>query len=79
MTQAENVKSKSDGLDKAKKEAGALPRTSYVADDAVTDALKRAFRTFGNLLGNCLYDKAYVSEVGKLKAAKVRTLCHRQS
>ena len=39
----------------------------------MTDALKRAFRTFGNLLGNCLYDKAYVSEVGKMKAAKVRT------
>jgi len=27
--------------------------------EAVTDALKRTLRNFGNLLGNCLYDKEY--------------------
>ena len=34
----------------------------------MTDALKRALRAFGNLLGNCLYDKSYVNEVVKIKA-----------
>ncbi|THH30670.1 hypothetical protein EUX98_g3524 [Antrodiella citrinella] len=50
----ENSKSKGAALDKCKKEA-------------VTDGIKRALRNFGNLLGNCLYDKAYASEVVKMK------------
>ncbi|KAF8636929.1 hypothetical protein AX17_003180 [Amanita inopinata Kibby_2008] len=50
----ENSKSKGAALDKCKKEA-------------VTDGLKRALRNFGNLLGNCLYDKAYTQEVVKMK------------
>ncbi|KAH0580949.1 hypothetical protein H2248_012102 [Termitomyces sp. 'cryptogamus'] len=50
----ENSKSKGTALDKCKKEA-------------VTDGLKRALRNFGNLLGNCLYDKAYTQEVVKIK------------
>ncbi|KAJ8508286.1 hypothetical protein ONZ45_g9417 [Pleurotus djamor] len=50
----ENAKSKGMALDKCKKEA-------------VTDALKRALRNFGNLLGNCLYDKSYAQEVVKIK------------
>ncbi|WVQ71460.1 hypothetical protein IAR50_000997 [Cryptococcus sp. DSM 104548] len=52
--QAENVKSKGAAIDKAQKEA-------------VTDATKRALRTFGNVLGNCLYDKDYTKEVVKMK------------
>jgi DNA repair and recombination protein RAD52 len=43
---------------------------SYLAQckkEAVTDGLKRALRSFGNLLGNCLYDKHYTQEVVKLK------------
>ena len=28
--------------------------------EAVTDGLKRAFKSFGNALGNCLGDKEYV-------------------
>lgn len=40
--------------------------------EAVTDATKRALRTFGNLLGNCLYDKAYLADVSKMKSSKVR-------
>ena len=28
--------------------------------EAVTDGLKRALKSFGNLLGNCLSDKDYV-------------------
>ncbi|KAJ2925390.1 hypothetical protein H1R20_g11713, partial [Candolleomyces eurysporus] len=52
----ENAKSKGQALDKCKKEA-------------VTDGLKRALRNFGNLLGNCLYDKSYTQEVVKMKVA----------
>jgi len=40
----ENCKGKAPAFEKAKKEG-------------TTDALKRALRNFGNLLGNCLYDK----------------------
>ncbi|KAG6873663.1 hypothetical protein C0995_012597 [Termitomyces sp. Mi166 len=50
----ENSKSKGAALDKCKKEA-------------VTDGLKRALRNFGNLMGNCLYDKTYTQEVVKIK------------
>ena len=28
--------------------------------EAVTDGLKRAFKSFGNALGNCLGDKEYL-------------------
>ncbi|KAI5996241.1 hypothetical protein EDD15DRAFT_2163823 [Pisolithus albus] len=52
----ENSRSKAAALDKCKKEA-------------VTDALKRTLRNFGNLLGNCLYDKAYAQEVVKMKVS----------
>ncbi|KAJ3782520.1 hypothetical protein GGU10DRAFT_78485 [Lentinula aff. detonsa] len=50
----ENSKTKGPALDKCKKEA-------------VTDALKRSLRNFGNLLGNCLYDKQYTNEIVKVK------------
>ncbi|KAG1876262.1 hypothetical protein F4604DRAFT_688031 [Suillus subluteus] len=51
---AENAKGKAQAIDKSKKEA-------------VTDALKRALRNFGSLLGNCLYDKSYTQEITKIK------------
>ncbi|KAF8439049.1 DNA repair protein Rad52/59/22 [Boletus edulis BED1] len=54
----ENGKSKGAALDKCKKEA-------------ITDALKRTLRNFGNLLGNCLYDKSYAQEVVKIKVPPV--------
>lgn len=38
----------------------------------MTDAVKRTLRNFGNLLGNCLYDKAYTQEVVKIKIPPVR-------
>ncbi|KAJ8595818.1 recombination protein Rad52 [Rhizopogon salebrosus TDB-379] len=56
---AENVKSKAQAIDKSKKEA-------------VTDAVKRALRNFGTLLGNCLYDKSYTQEITKIKVPPVR-------
>jgi DNA repair and recombination protein RAD52 len=51
-----NYKGKAAAFNKAKKEA-------------TTDALKRALRNFGNVLGNCMYDKDYLSKVMKVKAA----------
>lgn len=51
---AENAKGKAQAIDKSKKEA-------------VTDAVKRALRNFGSLLGNCLYDKSYTQEITKIK------------
>lgn len=50
----ENCKGKAAAFEKAKKEG-------------VTDALKRALRNFGNVLGNCIYDKEYLKKVTKLK------------
>ncbi|PSN64028.1 hypothetical protein BS50DRAFT_576652 [Corynespora cassiicola Philippines] len=50
----ENLKGKATAFEKAKKEAA-------------TDGLKRALRTFGNVLGNCLYDKTYLRAMEKMK------------
>ncbi|KAI1340396.1 hypothetical protein F5Y15DRAFT_415285 [Xylariaceae sp. FL0016] len=52
----ENAKGKAAAFEKAKKEG-------------TTDALKRALRNFGNVLGNCIYDKDYLSKVTKIKVA----------
>ena len=52
----ENCKGKAAAFEKAKKEAA-------------TDALKRALRNFGNVLGNCLYDKDYLQRVTKIKVS----------
>lgn len=54
----ENCKGKAAAFEKAKKEG-------------TTDALKRALRTFGNVLGNCIYDKDFVAKVTKIKVAPV--------
>ncbi|POS74405.1 recombination protein rad52 [Diaporthe helianthi] len=50
----ENCKGKAAAYEKAKKEG-------------TTDALKRALRNFGNVLGNCIYDKDYLKKVTKMK------------
>lgn len=55
----ENAKGKAMAFEKAKKEG-------------TTDGLKRALRSFGNVLGNCIYDKDYVKQVTKLKAEPVK-------
>ncbi|QPG76476.1 hypothetical protein FOA43_003865 [Brettanomyces nanus] len=49
----DNCRTKSAAFDKCKKEA-------------VTDGMKRALRQFGNALGNCLYDKDFLSKVIKV-------------
>ena len=50
---SEGMGSKALSIEKARKEA-------------VTDGLKRALKSFGNVLGNCLADKDYVRYVGSL-------------
>jgi DNA repair and recombination protein RAD52 len=50
----ENCKGKAAAFEKAKKEG-------------TTDALKRALRNFGNVMGNCIYDKSYLAKVTKIK------------
>ena len=51
-------------------------KTKYAAFEkgrksAVTDGMKRALKNFGNLLGNCMYNKDYLSKVTKIKAEPV--------
>merc|ERR1712042_195970 len=48
---SEGQRSKALSIEKARKEA-------------VTDGLKRALKSFGNALGNCLSDKDYVRLIG---------------
>jgi len=50
---SEGMRSKALSIEKARKEA-------------VTDALKRALKSFGNILGNCLSDKDYLKMVGAM-------------
>ena len=54
----ENCKGKAAAFEKAKKEG-------------TTDGLKRALRNFGNVLGNCVYDKEYLARITKIKAGPV--------
>lgn len=55
----ENGKGKAASFEKAKKEAA-------------TDGLKRALRTFGNVLGNCLYDKQYLKKVQSMNVKPIK-------
>ncbi|CAK7894625.1 DNA repair and recombination protein Rad52p [[Candida] anglica] len=50
----ENAKSKAMAFEKCKKEA-------------FTDGLKRCLRCFGNVLGNCLYDRTIIPKIQKVK------------
>ncbi|CCH43955.1 DNA repair and recombination protein [Wickerhamomyces ciferrii] len=52
----ENSRTRAAAFEKARKEA-------------MTDGLKRALRCFGNAMGNCLYDKEYLSKISKVKCA----------
>lgn len=54
------------GLDNARTKAQAFEKAKK---EAMTDALKRALRCFGNALGNCLYDKDFLSKVSTVKCA----------
>jgi len=56
---SEGMRSKALSLEKAKKEA-------------VTDGLKRALKSFGNALGNCLHDKDWISVIHSAKREKAQ-------
>jgi DNA repair and recombination protein RAD52 len=56
---AENVRGKGKAVEQAKK-------------SAITDALKRAFRQFGNALGNCCYDKEYIERMKEEESSRRR-------
>ena len=48
--------------------------------EGTTDGLKRALRSFGNVLGNCLYDKDYLAKITRVKAppvSRVMTQVHK--
>ncbi|KAJ3317246.1 DNA repair protein rad52 [Blyttiomyces sp. JEL0837] len=53
----DNAKGKGAAFQKAKKEA-------------VTDALKRAFKSFGNAMGNCVYDKEFLKKCTRMPKAQ---------
>ena len=55
----ENCRGKAAAFEKAKKEG-------------TTDALKRALRSFGNVLGNCIYNKAYLTNVTKMRVQSTK-------
>ena len=55
----ENCRGKAAAFEKCKKEG-------------TTDAMKRALRNFGNVLGNCLYDKQFLKEVSKMQVVPGR-------
>ncbi|EDV22323.1 uncharacterized protein TRIADDRAFT_28563, partial [Trichoplax adhaerens] len=55
---AEGMKSKALSLEKARKEA-------------VTDGLKRALKSYGQALGNCINDISYLNYICKLRDEKV--------
>ncbi|PRT52992.1 DNA repair and recombination protein RAD52 [Wickerhamiella sorbophila] len=55
--QAINMPSKLQALEKAHKEAA-------------TDATKRAFRQFGNALGNCIYDRTHTNAITSVNVPK---------
>lgn len=59
----EGVRGKHAALEKCKKEA-------------ITDSIKRGLKTFGRLLGNCLYDRQYSREVLKMPVPTVRAMTH---
>ncbi|CAI5760780.1 unnamed protein product [Candida verbasci] len=54
----DNAKSRPMAFEKCRKEA-------------LTDGLKRCLRCFGNVLGNCLYDKSIVKQMKKIETEQV--------
>ncbi|WFD18690.1 DNA repair protein rad52 [Malassezia caprae] len=55
---AEGARGKHAALEKCKKEA-------------ITDSIKRGLKTFGRLLGNCLYDRQYARDVLRMPVPNV--------
>mgnify|MGYP003362209474 CR=1 FL=1 len=51
-------------VENERRKAAAFERAKKAA---VTDGLKRALKSYGNALGNCLYDKDFLSKIDKVK------------
>ncbi|KAI7879606.1 Rad52/22 double-strand break repair protein [Lichtheimia hyalospora FSU 10163] len=54
-----------------RQKGASLEKASSARKEACTDALKRSLRMFGNAMGNCIYDKTYLSNIGRMRAAAV--------
>lgn len=54
----ENGRTKAQVFEKSKKQA-------------MTDGIKRTLRSFGNLLGNCVYDAEYLKKIHTVKGPQV--------
>ena len=69
----ENIRGKASALDKVRLPCLETRQILMIEakKEAVTDATKRALKTFGNVLGNCLYDKEYAKEVVKMRVPPV--------
>lgn len=50
------------------------PLTVQAQKEAVTDGIKRALKHFGNVLGNCLYDREFTKEIAKVRVGPVSAL-----
>lgn len=68
---AENVKGKAAALEKVAFNSFLVELTPQAQKEAVTDGIKRALKHFGNVLGNCLYDKEFTKEVAKIRVGPV--------
>ncbi|KAH1739691.1 hypothetical protein KXX41_006226 [Aspergillus fumigatus] len=53
------------GYGQAIKLSSQLEAVEKAGKEAETDGLKRALRQFGEVTGNCMYDKKYLSQIGK--------------
>jgi hypothetical protein len=48
-----------------------MAKVGQAKKEAVTDGIKRTLRTFGNVLGMCLYDKRFLTDIKKVKVPPV--------
>lgn len=63
----ENMKGRAAAIEKVRKRSN-LHADMQAQKEAVTDATKRALKTFGNVLGLCIYDKEFNNQISKIKA-----------
>src|ERR1700753_2573229 len=67
------ISSQDVGYGESKSRAGKAAAFEHARKTASSDALKRTLRQFGSAMGNCIYDKAYLSDLRKLPHPKIKT------